>query len=146
MTTNQAFPSEAGLVALLGRECCDDHFNEVVGRDSVMGPGDISADVDITCAMVSIVDELLLEIGDTLELHKQQHKATTNTSTLVHSRARFAVPKTEKKVVEAKKNKKQCAQEDPNGYKYYMFIFSNIHQLFLVYISIGYMCNNYVIN
>ena len=58
--------------------------------------GDISADVHIiesTCAaMESIVDELLLEIGDTFELHKQQQDATTNTSTLVHGRTRFVVP------------------------------------------------------
>ena len=35
--------------------------------------------------------DILLEIGDALELHKQQHKATTNTSTLVHGRTQFAV-------------------------------------------------------
>ena len=48
--------------------------------------------------MESIVDELLLEIG-----------ATTNTSTLVHGRTRFAVPKSRKKLL---KQEKQCAQTD----------------------------------
>ena len=53
-----------------------------------MGPGDISADLDTienACAMKSIVD-VVLEVGDTFELHKQQQEATTNTSTLVHER------------------------------------------------------------
>ena len=48
-----------------------------------MGLGDISADVDIienACTMESIVDELLLEIGDAFELHKEQQEARTNTN------------------------------------------------------------------
>ena len=47
-----------------------------------MGVGDISTNVNIienACAMESIVDELLLEIGDAFVLHKQQQEATTNT-------------------------------------------------------------------
>ena len=55
-----------------------------------MGLSNISKNA---CTIESIVDELLLEIGDTFELHKQQHKATTNTSSLVHGRTQFAVPK-----------------------------------------------------
>ena len=71
-------------------------LNEVVGGDFVMGLGDISADVDIiknAHAMESIVDKLLLEIGDAFELHKQHQVATINTSTLVHGRTRFALLK-----------------------------------------------------
>ena len=65
MATNPAVSSEAGIVELLGRECCDDYFNKAVGGDSIMDLGDTSADVDITnnaCTMESIVDELQLEI------------------------------------------------------------------------------------
>ena len=61
MATNPAVSSEARLVKLLGRESCNNYFNEAVGGDSVMGLGDISADVDIidnACAIESIVDEL----------------------------------------------------------------------------------------
>ena len=62
-----------------------------------MGLGDIFTDVDIIenpCAiMESIVDDLLLEIGDAFELHKQQQEATTNTCTLVHGRTQFAATK-----------------------------------------------------
>ena len=50
--------------------------------------------------MESIVNELLLEIGDAFELHKQQQEATTNASTLVRGRTQFAVPKTGKEVAE----------------------------------------------
>ena len=106
MTTNPAVSSETGLIELLGRECYDDYFNEAVGGDSIMGLGDISADIDSienACAMESIVDELLLEVGNAFELHEQQQEPTTNTSTLVHGRTRFAVPKTEKEVTEARK-------------------------------------------
>ena len=99
MATNPAVSIDARLVELLSRESCDNYFNEAVGRDSVMGLGGISADVDIiknVCAMESIVDELLLEIGDAFELHKQQREATIKPSTLVHGRTVFAVPKTKK--------------------------------------------------
>ena len=73
------------------------------------------------------MDELLLEIGDTFELHKQQQEATTNTSTLVQGRTQFAVPKTEKEVVEARKPSVPKIKTDT---KYCMFIFSNIHEPF----------------
>ena len=45
-------PIETGLVELLGRECCDDYFNEVVGGDSIMGLGDIAlarTNLDYSC-------------------------------------------------------------------------------------------------
>ena len=64
MATNSALSSEAGLVELFGRECYNDYFNKAVGGDSIMGVGDISANVvifDNACAMESIIDELLLE-------------------------------------------------------------------------------------
>ena len=56
------------------QEFCDDYFREAVGRDSIMGLDDVSADIDIIenrCTMESIVDKLLLEIGDAFGLHKQ---------------------------------------------------------------------------
>ena len=46
---------------------------------------------------------VLLEFGDAFKLHKLQQEATTNTSTLVRGRTLFAVAKTEKEVVEARK-------------------------------------------
>ena len=73
MAINPAVSSEARLVELLGWECYDDYFDEAVGEESLMGLGDISADVDIienACPMESTVDRLLFEIGDAFELHK----------------------------------------------------------------------------
>jgi hypothetical protein len=106
MATNSELTSEARLVELLGRERYDDYFNEAVGGDSIMGVGDISANVDIfdnACAMESIIDELLLEAGDAFEVYEQQQGVASNASTPVHGRTRFAVPKTEEEVVEARK-------------------------------------------
>ena len=37
MATNTAVSSKAGLIELLGQECCSDYFNEAVGGDSIMG-------------------------------------------------------------------------------------------------------------
>ena len=100
-----------------------------------MGLGNISADIDIienACSMEFIVDKLLLEIGNAFELHKQQQEATTNTSTLVHGGTRFAVPKTEKEVVEARKT--SVPEKTQTDTKYYMFIFNNIRELFPVFL------------
>ena len=47
MATNLTVSSEAGLVKFLGRKCYDNYFNETVGRDSIMGLGDISTDVNL---------------------------------------------------------------------------------------------------
>ena len=105
MATNSVVSCEAGLVELLGRERYDDYFNNgTVGGDSIVNAGDISTDVDIpknACAMESIVDQL--EAGDAFELYKQEQEVLTTTSTLVHGGTRFALPKTEKEVVEARK-------------------------------------------
>ena len=109
IATNSVVSYEAGLVELLGRERYDDYFNnEAVGGDSITDAGNISTDVDIlenTCTMESIMDALLLEAGDAFELYEQEQEVptTTSMSTLVQGRTRFAVPKTEKEVVEARK-------------------------------------------
>ena len=108
---------------------------EAIGRDSIMDLRCISVDVDIienACAMESIVDELRLEIGDAFELHKQQQEATRNTSTLVYGRTRFAVPKTEKELVKVRKT--SVPKKNQTDTKYYMFIFSNVHELFPVFL------------
>ena len=60
------------------------------------------------------------------ELHKQQHEATTNTSTLVLGRTWFAVSKTEREVVEARKISVPKKT-------YTKFIFNNIHELAFLY-------------
>ena len=93
MATHPAVSSEAGLVKLLG--CCDDYFNEAVGRDDISADDDI---IDNACTMESIVDNVLVEIGDAFKLYKQQQETTANTSILVHERTRFAAPKTENEV------------------------------------------------
>ena len=113
------------------------HFSKLsvrIALESVVSY--ISADVDIiknACAMESIVDELLLEIGDAFQLHKQQQEARTNTCTsiLVHGKTRFALSKTEKEVVEARKI--SVLKKTQTDTKYCMFIFNNIHELFLVF-------------
>ena len=100
-----------------------------------MGLSDISSDVVIienTHAMESIVVKLLLEIGGSFELHKQQQEATTNTSTLVHGRTQFVVSRTEKEVVDARKT--SVPKKTQTDTKYCMFIFSNIHGLFPVFL------------
>ena len=111
MATNLAVSIEARLVKLLGWESCEDYFNEAVGGDSVMG---ISADVKNACTMESIVDKILLEIGDAFELHKQQQEATTKPSTLVYGFNMVCCATNWERSCWSKKT--QCTQEDQNSH------------------------------
>ena len=73
--------------------------------------------------------------GDTFEL---QQDATTYTSTLVHGKTWFALPKTEKEiytfVVEARKNSVVNKTQIDIKYCTGTFIFNNIHELFTVFL------------
>ena len=81
----------------------------------------VSTDVDKfdnTCAMESIVDEILLQAGNAFELHEQQQKIATNNSTLVYGRIQFAVPKTDEEVVEARRSRASVPKKTQTDTKY----------------------------
>ena len=91
MAANLGASSEAGLIEFLGLQRYCDYFGQAEGGDSTDA-----------CALESIVDNLLLEASEAFEQNGLEQEVAT-TSMLSIETCRFAAPKTESDVAEARR-------------------------------------------